>query len=134
VKYLKAKFLHSTSMIFCGFIGISPCGGSGVPFSGALSDLSLASVTYTINVPISVAVNGVTFGSSVAATASDGTSLTVTSGIMTGTFTTAGSKLITLVETLAGASNSPRTSGPILVTVNNPAAPPSSGSNFIMGF
>lgn len=64
-------------------------------------------------------VAGLTAGSTLTATSSDGTALTVagtgTAKTVSGTFATAGNKTITLVETLTGASNSPRTTRIIVV-------------------
>jgi len=53
---------------------------------------------------------GRTAGSTITATSSDGTALTVTGSTVSGTFAGAGPRNVTLTETLGSATNSPRTS------------------------
>jgi len=81
--------------------------GGGAPTLGALSlspNLAYAGVAF------SGTISGRTTGSTLAATSSDSTSLTVnsTTGVVTGTFSGVGSPTLTLTETLAGATNSPK--------------------------
>jgi len=87
-----------------------------VPTAG---ETTLAALTMTPNTVASgVAYSGTvvvtTTGSTLTATSSDSTVLTVSgtgvSRTVSGTFSAAGSKTITLTETLAGATNTPRVS------------------------
>ncbi len=83
----------------------------------ALNALSLANATAAAGGAWFSAIQNATAGSTITATSSDGTTLNVASGSVTGTFATSGSKTITLTETLAGATNSPRQSQ-VTVTVS----------------
>lgn len=69
--------------------------------------LSLSSASFTAGEAFSAVIFGATIGSIITATADDGTILDVANGVVSGTFPTSGSKIITLVETLDGYSNSP---------------------------
>lgn len=86
-----------------------------------LDALTLSPLTIGDDVLYTGTITGATVGSTIVATASDGTSLTVTGTTVTGTFANPGSVTINLIETLAGATNSPRTS-PQSFTVTPPPA------------
>lgn len=120
---------------FTGTDGSVLVSGSTVSVAAAtviptLNALSLSSTSFSTAGVTSVGINGKTAGSTITATSSDGTTLTVSGSTLTGTFTAAGSPNITLVETLAGASNTPRSSvigvsvsatvtlGPLSLSVN----------------
>lgn len=77
-----------------------------------LRDLSTSSINFPVDTAFSVYVRGITPGSVVTATSDDGTILTFNSNSrhITGTFTQLGNPTITFVETLEGATGSPRTS------------------------
>jgi hypothetical protein len=77
-----------------------------------LRDLSTSSVNFPVNTNFSVYVRSITPGSALTATSSDGTLLTfnTVTRLVSGKFTTVGTPTITFVETLAGATGSPRTS------------------------
>ncbi len=75
-----------------------------------LRDLSTSSINFKRNTGFSVYVRNSTPGSTVTATSSDGTALTVSNSLLHGTFTTLGNPTITFIETLTGATGSPRTS------------------------
>ncbi|WP_375248309.1 phage tail tube protein [Sphingomonas sp.] len=74
-----------------------------------LDPLSVTPTTATQGASWSGTVAGKTAGSTLTATSSDSTALTVTNNTITGTFSAAGNKTITIVETLATAPNSPKT-------------------------
>lgn len=74
-----------------------------------LDALDMSPKTAVKNTSYSGTVIGKTTGSTLAATSSDGTTLTVSGSTITGMFATAGAKTISIVETLAGANNSPKT-------------------------
>jgi hypothetical protein len=80
---------------------------SGPP---TLSALTLSALTATAGAAYSGTISGKTSGSTITATSSDGTSLTVSGTTVSGTFSAAGSPTVTLTETLAGATNTPRVS------------------------
>ncbi len=82
--------------------------------AAALSALSLSPATATAGVPYSGTLSGVTAGSSITATSSDGTALAVSGTTVSATFATAGAYTVTVVEALSGVSNSPRTSTALL--------------------
>ena len=84
--------------------------------AAALSALTLGTTGATAGAAWSATIVGLTAGSNVAASASDGTMLNVNQGIVSGVFATAGSKIVTLTETLAGAVGNPRAST-VAVTV-----------------
>jgi hypothetical protein len=89
--------------------------------TSVLGTLTLTDVAPIAGLVWSASIGGYAYGSTIAATASDGTSLTVTDATVSGTFTTGGSKTVSLVETLGGATGSPKTTT-ISVTVAVPAA------------
>ena len=97
------------------FAGGSSGGGGGG--STSLAALLLSSTAFSTGSVTSVGINGKTAGSTITATSSDNTVLMVSGTTLSGTFTAAGSPTITLVETLSGATNSPRTN-PISATVS----------------
>ena len=86
----------------------------------SLRVVTLKNVVATAGLPWTAAISGRTSGSSFAASSSDGTPLTVSGINVSGTFPTAGAKTITITETLAAASNSPRSST-VSLTVASPA-------------
>lgn len=73
-----------------------------------LDPLSLSPLTAVKAVVWTGTITGSTAGSTLAATSSDSTALTVTGTTISGTFSAAGAKTITVTETLAGATNSPK--------------------------
>ena len=73
----------------------------------SLNALYLSSTAFTAGTMFNATIAGATPGSTITATADDGTTLNVTGELLSGTFTTAGSKTITLTEALAGYFNSP---------------------------
>ncbi|MEH3121170.1 MAG: phage tail tube protein [Sphingomonas phyllosphaerae] len=73
-----------------------------------LDALSLTPLTATVGASWTGTIAGKTAGSTLTATSSDSTSLTVTNNTITGTFSAAGNKTITVTETLTAASNSPK--------------------------
>lgn len=87
-----------------------------------LVNLTLSSAGAILNQPVAIAILGKTPGSTVTATSSDMTALTVNGSVINGTFTTLGTPTITLTETYADASNSPFASTPVQISVVNPLA------------
>jgi hypothetical protein len=85
--------------------------------SVTLAALTLSPTSATAGSAYSGTISGKTSGSTITATSSDGTTLTVSGTTVSGTFSAAGTPTITLTETLAGATNSPRSST-ISFTVN----------------
>jgi hypothetical protein len=77
--------------------------------STTLSPLALSSTSFSTGGVTSVGITGQSAGSTVTASSSDGTVLTLSDTTLSGSFAGAGSPTITLVETLAGAVNSPCT-------------------------
>lgn len=75
-----------------------------------LKPLSTATTSTFAGTPFKSLLDNVATGSSIQASSDDGSVLAVTGNILSGTFTTAGARTVTLVETVAGAPNSPRTS------------------------
>ena len=89
----------------------------GIPPGGAppsTAALILSPATAAPGVAYNALIGNRLPGSTITATSSDGTVLTIAGSTLSGTFATAGAKTITLVETRAGALGSPRTT---LVTV-----------------
>ncbi len=76
----------------------------------SLRDLSTSSINFPVGTAFKVYIRDITPGSSVTANSSDGTPLTISGLYLMGKFTSVGNPLITFVETLPGATNSPRTS------------------------
>lgn len=85
--------------------------------SGPLTALTVSPTAATAGSAWTGTITGKTAGSDITATASDGTSLTVTGTSITGTFPAAGTVTVTLTEELAGAANTPKTST-VTVTVS----------------
>ena len=73
-----------------------------------LDPLNLGTRAATHGVAWNSVINNRTAGSTLAATSSDGTALTVTGNSVSGTFAAAGQPTITITETLATATNTPR--------------------------
>jgi hypothetical protein len=84
-----------------------------------LKDISMSSKRYPSNTPFNVYMRGITPGSFVTATCSDGTPLTVAGMFLRGTFAAVGNPVITFTETLAGATGSPKTSSYTVVVSAN---------------
>jgi hypothetical protein len=85
---------------------------NSAPTVGAtvLQALTLSNTTATQNVAWSSTINNTTSGSTITATnTTNSQSLTVSGTTVSGTFTTSGTKSISLVETLSGATGSPKT-------------------------
>jgi len=78
--------------------------------AATLSALTLSPTTATTGTAYSGTISGKTSGSTITATSSDGTALTVSGTTVTGSFSAAGTPTVTLTETLSGATNTPRTS------------------------
>lgn len=89
----------------------------------ALGALTLSTTSATVGAAWSASLAGGTTGSTIVASASDSTALSIAGAAVSGTFASAGFKTVTLVETLAGATGSPRTST-VAVTVAAAAQPP----------
>jgi len=83
-----------------------------------LAALTATPLTATTGQPWTATISGKTQNSVITAS-SPGVTLSVTDNIVSGTFPTAGSKTVTLVETLAGATGSPKT-GTQTVVVSAP--------------
>lgn len=77
---------------------------------GDLATLTLSDKTAGEDAGWSSAVLGKTQESVITATSSDGTIISVTGDTVSAVFATTGSKTITMIETLAGATGSPKTS------------------------
>ena len=90
-----------------------------------LQVLTLSPQTARAGVAYSGTIGGATAGSSIAAASSDGTALSVSGSTVSGTFAAAGSPSVTLTETLAGATGSPK-STQLAMTVS--AATPTGGA------
>jgi len=84
-----------------------------------LGNLTLSSPAFIVNTPISAAILGKTVDSVVTVDSSDHAALSVGGSVLSGTFTTLGTPVITLTETLAGAANTPHVSDSITVSVVN---------------
>lgn len=102
--------------------------GSGNPFPVGLQPITLNALIVGVNnavvgTPISSTISGLTSGSSISLTGAGSAGLSISGAVITGTPTTAG--LVNIVETLPGATNSPRlTPGVITVTVSAPVPTP----------
>lgn len=72
-----------------------------------LGDLTLNPMAATADVEWVGTLTGLTPGSTVEAVSDDDTELTVDGDTITGTFADAGSPVVTVTETLAGASDTP---------------------------
>lgn len=83
-----------------------------------LANLTLSDVAANAGDLWSATITGRMPGSTVTATASDGTILTVVGATVSGTFEDAGTPTVTLVESNAEASNSPHSTPPITITVS----------------
>ena len=90
---------------------------AAAPAIPVLQALTLSSTTATAGIAYSAAIAGLTTGSTLAVTASDGTALSVSGGTLSGTFAATGSPIVTLTETLAGATGSPKSTA-LAVTVS----------------
>lgn len=90
----------------------------------SLAALSLSSTSAIAGAMFLATISGQTNGSTITATASDGTALAVSGSTLFGTFAAAGTPTVTLTETLAGAAGSPKQTV-ISITV---AGTPSTGT------
>lgn len=110
---LTSKMGHTTSGIVNPWaINSAPNGELLINGVSALvlGDISMSSLNYKSGDAFNVYMRGITPGSTVTATCSDGTSLTVVGQFLRGTFATLGTPTITFVESLPGAVGSPHTS------------------------
>ncbi len=98
-----------------------------VVIASTLKTLTLSLTTSTVGSLFSSTISGQTAGSTITATSSDGTVLTVSGAAVSGTFSTAGNPTITLIETLAGATGSPNPTA-IGVTVAAAAQTPANSN------
>lgn len=98
-----------------GTSGLPLAGGQPIVSPPALSTLTLALLTSTAGAAYSGTFTGKTSGSTIAATSSDGTVLTVTDAAVSGTFSAAGSPTISWTETLSGAIGSPKVGSATMV-------------------
>lgn len=123
-----AQITASEQFVFV--VPVVHVGGSGTSAPVMLVALTLSTLVATAGTAWLATVAGLTAGSTLAATASDGTALTVApvNGVPTvsGTFAAAGTPTLTLTETLAGATNTPRATA--LVVAVGAAAGGSGGS------
>lgn len=87
---------------------------SSAPTLGALA---LTTTTATVDDEWSSAITGATSPSQITAVSDDGTVLTVDGDTVTGTFSTAGTPSVTLIEINPEANNSPKTTS-VTVTVS----------------
>lgn len=107
-----------------------PVTAAPTPPAPTLNALTLSNSAATAGSAWSATISGATAGSTITASSSDGTVLTVAAGIVSGTFAAVGSPTITLTEALAGATNTPRPT-PIPITVGSAAtALPQQGALF----
>lgn len=86
-----------------------------------LSALSVSPVTGTVGVSFNATITGKTVGSTLTLTGAGSAGLSVSNSTITGTPTTAGG--INIIETLTGATNSPRTSAGTVAIAAAPAGP-----------
>lgn len=101
----------------------------------ALNPITLSNTTPQTYAYWTATLVGKSTGSKVTVTSSDGTKLSVNGSTVSGTFITTGAKTLTIVEPLAGTSNTPRTSTVVVnVSIQKPrndSAPTISGSPVI---
>ena len=95
-------------------VAIQAGGGTSAP---VLATLGLSLTSAVVGTPWTATISGQTAGSQPTATSSDGTALTISGTTLSGNFAAAGTPTITLIETLAGATGSPK-STPLTVTVS----------------
>jgi hypothetical protein len=101
------------------------------PPAVVLSALSLSNTAATVGTAFSATIQGRTSGSTISATSSDGTALAVSGSTVSGMFGAAGTPTISLVETLSGATGSPKTT---TVQVQVAAVPPSTPTGGTLDF
>ena len=94
---------------------------SQMPRERTLADLTLSNTTVAAGSAFSATIAKRMFGTTITASSSDGTALSVVGSTVSGNFAAAGTPQITLVETGTGAGNSPK-STVIGVTVSAGAA------------
>lgn len=82
--------------------------GRYAPPSPVLSALLLSSISADAGALFSATIIGKTAGSTITATSNDGMTLSVTGSTISGRFMNAGTPTVTLTETLAGATGSPK--------------------------
>jgi hypothetical protein len=77
-----------------------------------LNALTVSTASGTVGAALSSTITGLTSGSSVALTGAGAAGLSISGAVITGTPTTAGT--VNIVETLSGATNSPRTTSGVI--------------------
>ena len=92
-----------------------------------LNALTVSPSSATVGTAYSGTINGLTSGSSIALSGDGAAGLSIAGGVITGTPTTAGA--VNIVETLAGATGSPRTSSGVVTVVSNAYAIGFAGSS-----
>ena len=100
-----ATLYHWTSTAWAVVLQAGAGGGTSVP---TLATLTLSTLAGTAGAVFAATISGQTAGSTLSATAADGSALTIANGTLSGTFGTAGQKQVALTETLAGATGSPK--------------------------
>ncbi|TCD04285.1 hypothetical protein EYB45_08545 [Erythrobacteraceae bacterium CFH 75059] len=89
----------------------------------ALQELTLSQSQITVGQATTINILGATSGSALSGTVPDGLTINSSARTITGTATAAGTGGVSIVETLAGATGSPRTSTPALERVAPPPPP-----------
>lgn len=85
---------------------------AAAPVTPVLGALTVSPSAATVGTAYSGTINGLTSGSSIALSGAGAAGLSIAGGVITGTPTTAGA--VNIVETLAGATGSPRTSSGVV--------------------
>ncbi len=85
---------------------------AAAPVTPALGALTVSPSSATVSTAYSGTINGLTSGSSIALSGAGAAGLSIAGGVITGTPTTAGA--VNIIETLAGATGSPRTSSGVV--------------------
>jgi hypothetical protein len=85
---------------------------AAAPVTPVLGALAVSPSSATVGTAYSGTINGLTSGSSIALSGAGAAGLSIAGGVITGTPTTAGA--VNIVETLAGATGSPRTSSGVI--------------------
>lgn len=107
------------------FAGRIPNSEGQPPPELTLATLTLSPTTATAGSIYTGAIGGRSPGSTLSATSSDGTVLSVSGATVSGTFATAGVRTVTLTEVLTGATNSPQAAA-MNITVASPSTSPGS--------
>ncbi len=85
---------------------------AAAPVTPVLGDLTVSPSAATVGTAYSGTINGLSSGSSIALSAAGAAGLSIAGAVITGTPTTAGA--VNIIETLAGATGSPRTSSGVI--------------------